>query len=136
LSSVFLLNTVGVINEHALEQLELVVECTKSVRVRDDGAAESKSSSSSSSSSGSGSVSDLAPHFPSFLWVLRDFALMLQDSSGRPISSKEYLEENLRPISEKHKNHQAKNHIRHVIKVCASTDALLRMCVCLCVRYF
>ena len=36
---------------------------------------------------------DLAPFFPNFVWVLRDFGLDLQ---GR--SSKEYLEDALQPI--------------------------------------
>jgi len=35
LSSLFVLNTQGTINEAALEQLELVVECTKKIRISD-----------------------------------------------------------------------------------------------------
>jgi hypothetical protein len=30
--------------------------------------------------------------FPSFLWVLRDFALKLVDAEGNKISPKQYLE--------------------------------------------
>jgi len=30
--------------------------------------------------------------FPAFLWVVRDFTLMLQDKNGNKINSKEYLE--------------------------------------------
>ncbi len=34
--------------------------------------------------------------FPSFLWLVRDFALRLEDSFGRPISPQEYLENALK----------------------------------------
>ena len=35
---------------------------------------------------------ELGEYFPSFLWVVRDFALQLKDSDGESITSKEYLE--------------------------------------------
>lgn len=38
------------------------------------------------------SAAELAEHFPSFLWVLRDFALQLEDEQQRPITSRQYLE--------------------------------------------
>ena len=34
--------------------------------------------------------SDFATFFPEFLWILRDFALMLKDANGRSMSPKEY----------------------------------------------
>lgn len=36
---------------------------------------------------------------PGFLWVLRDFALVLEDDSGRPLTEREYLEQTLRRFS-------------------------------------
>ena len=38
---------------------------------------------------------EYARFFPSFMWVVRDFALQLQDLDGEAISSKEYLEKAL-----------------------------------------
>ena len=38
-------------------------------------------------------LSGLAKEFPAFMWVLRDFALRLEDSNGKQISSDQYLEE-------------------------------------------
>jgi hypothetical protein len=35
---------------------------------------------------------DIAKIFPSFLWVLRDFALKLVDLEGNRITPKQYLE--------------------------------------------
>lgn len=66
--------------------MELVVECTKKIRVRDS-TSESKSDSTSAADE-----AELAEHFPAFLWVLRDFALSLADDNGNPITSKQYLE--------------------------------------------
>jgi len=34
--------------------------------------------------------------FPSFIWVLRDFSLKLEDSKGNKITSDEYLENSLK----------------------------------------
>ena len=107
LSSLFVLNTQGAINENALEQLELVLQMTERVRAREPpqpqpaAASAKRSASSSSSSTPSSSDSDmasLAAHFPDFLWVLRDFFLQLEDASGSPITAREYLENALRPV--------------------------------------
>lgn len=40
---------------------------------------------------------DLAEHFPTFFWVVRDFALQLISSEGENITPKEYLERALAP---------------------------------------
>ena len=68
----------GTINEKALEELELVVECSKRIRV-------------SESSDPEAAVADLGRHTPQFTWVLRDFVLELQDAEGAQINSREYV---------------------------------------------
>lgn len=40
---------------------------------------------------------EYSQYFPSFMWVVRDFALQLVDTEGEPITSKEYLEKALHP---------------------------------------
>jgi hypothetical protein len=70
--------------------MELVVECSKKIRVRDTG-------SDSKTGPHHDDAAELAEHFPSFLWVLRDFALALQDDNNNPITSKQYLEAALKP---------------------------------------
>jgi hypothetical protein len=80
LSSVFILNTQGALDETTLEQLELVTHCTKRIRIRDDESV---------------SADELGRYFPAFLWVLRDFALELKDAKGGPITSQAYLEQAL-----------------------------------------
>ena len=55
-------------------------------------------------------------HFPSFLWVLRDFALRLQDERGNAITSQEYLEGCLRSQPGHSDTAISKNHTRQLIR--------------------
>ena len=65
LSSYFLYNSTGSIDENALSSLSLVVNLTKHLQIR---AGENSSSEKS--------ISEI---MPSFMWVVRDFALQLVD---------------------------------------------------------
>ena len=59
---------------------------------------------------------DMQKHFPSFLWIVRDFSLRMQDKHGVKITSKEYLENALteqKGVSDKIEN---KNRIRRLLK--------------------
>ena len=125
LSSLFLLNTHGAITESALEQLELVVQMTERVRVREaqpsaPSTSTSKRSaapapSSSTAASTDEELSALALHFPDFLWVLRDFALQLEDASGAPITPRQYLDQALQPVQGARS--AEKNRIRRVLSL-------------------
>jgi len=72
LSSVFLLNTKGVLSEGLFNSLSLV--CNLAEHVEESGQEASK---------------------PALVWLLRDFVLDLRDESGQDISSDEYLEKSL-----------------------------------------
>jgi hypothetical protein len=61
---------VGSIDENALNTLNLVINLAKDIQ--------SKTNNSSDDSS----------QFPSFLWIVRDFTLMMVDKNGEKISSK------------------------------------------------
>lgn len=74
----------------------------------------SKGASASSSSTSTANLADLAEYFPSFLWLLRDFALDLVDERGAEITSRQYLENALRERPEA--SQQSKNAIRSSIK--------------------
>eukprot|EP00854_Cymbomonas_tetramitiformis_P005191 gene5191-6316_t len=89
LSSLFIYNQMGGIDEAALERLQLIVEMTKHIRVR----------------AGRGSTNELAQYTPTFFWLLRDFYLDLSDVSGKTITPRDYLESALSPV-------EAKNTIR------------------------
>jgi len=55
----------------------------------------------------------LSDYLPSFLWVVRDFALQLVDEEGTPLSSQEYLE---RALTEKGPSDDPKNQVRRALK--------------------
>ena len=82
LCSYFLYNSVGVVDEAAIDRLFLVGELTKHIAL------------SGSSASSSSNNTDLAHFFPPFMWVLRDFSLRLE-REGREITPKEYLDDAL-----------------------------------------
>jgi hypothetical protein len=60
------------------------------------------------------SVLDLAPYFPKFVWLLRDFNLKLVDNNNDPITPKQYLDFALGLFSEKtkmeYKEHKIQDH--------------------------
>ncbi|WIA28438.1 hypothetical protein OEZ86_010982 [Tetradesmus obliquus] len=102
LSSMFVFNQMGPIDEAALDRLSLVTQITKHIRVRAGGAAAED-------------ASELSTFTPSFLWLLRDFYLDLEDE-GRKVSPREYLETALSPSAGAGAAVEAKNQIRGSIK--------------------
>ena len=100
LSSYFLYNSVGGIDESALQNLNFVINLSKFIRLKND-------------SNNDSNPEELSNLFPSFLWVLRDFSLQLIDDNGENISPKQYLEK----VLEGTKNiNDPKNRIRKLIK--------------------
>ncbi|GMF19492.1 unnamed protein product [Phytophthora lilii] len=105
LSSLFVFNTMGVIDEGAIDRLYLVSELTKHVCVSTHPAT---APGSTNGFGGNGTTSEesvlsgdkleesraLAPHFPPFVWLLRDFLLDMQ-IDGNALTANEYLEKAL-----------------------------------------
>ena len=102
LSSLLIYNSVGTIDEGALQNISLIVNMSKQLQIRSQGGKECD-------------PEELKSYFPSFLWVLRDFALRLTDPQGNPISPKQYLENSLYPQKGSSDNVELKNRIRRVI---------------------
>jgi len=59
---------------------------------------------------------DLSKIFPKLLWVLRDFSLKLVDTTGNPISMKEYLDNSLKDVKGVSENIKQKNRIRMILR--------------------
>ena len=106
LSSYLIYNSLGAIDDAALESMSLVVQLARCVRDKPaagtDGDAEggSKSASISTLAAAAREKQDpvaLRQHFPRFLWLLRDFALELT-IEGRSVTEEEYLEHALKPL--------------------------------------
>ena len=54
--------------------------------------------------------------FPSFLWILRDFSLKLEDADGNIISSRQYLENSLKEMKGCSETVESKNRVRRLLK--------------------
>lgn len=102
LSSLLIYNSVGTIDEGALQNISLIVNMSKQLQIR-------------ACSGKEADPEELKSYFPSFLWVLRDFTLKLIDHQGNPISAKQYLENALLPQKGTSDNIELKNRIRRVI---------------------
>ncbi|XP_033081396.1 guanylate-binding protein 3 isoform X4 [Trachypithecus francoisi] len=84
LSSTFVYNSMGTINQQAMDQLHYVTELTHRIR--------SKSSPDENENEDS---ADFVSFFPDFVWTLRDFSLDLE-ADGQPLTADEYLEYSLK----------------------------------------
>ncbi|KAL5715833.1 hypothetical protein ACHQM5_017601 [Ranunculus cassubicifolius] len=101
LSSMFIYNQMGGIDESALDRLSLVTEMTKHIRVRASG--------------GKSTPSELGQFSPIFVWLLRDFYLDLTEDN-RKITPRDYLELALRPMDGGGRDIVSKNEIRESIR--------------------
>lgn len=102
LSSCFLYNSIGTIDECAIENLSLIVNLSKNIQIN-------------AKSEGEDDSDDYAKYFPTFIWVVRDFALQLVDSSGEEISAKMYLDKALAPQNGFTDEIENKNRIRRLL---------------------
>ncbi|KDP21017.1 hypothetical protein JCGZ_21488 [Jatropha curcas] len=101
LSSMFIYNQMGGIDEAALDRLSLVTQMTKHIRVRASG--------------GRTTASEIGSFSPIFVWLLRDFYLDLVEDN-RKITPRDYLELALRPVQGTGRDIAAKNEIRDSIR--------------------
>ncbi|KAJ6370524.1 hypothetical protein OIU76_028748 [Salix suchowensis] len=101
LSSLFVYNQMGVIDEAALDCLSLVTEMTKHIHVKASGEKDT--------------VRDLGHFSPVFVWLLRDFYLDLKADNTK-ITPCDYLELALRPVLGSRKDVAARNKIRESIR--------------------
>ncbi|XP_036613724.1 guanylate-binding protein 1-like [Trichosurus vulpecula] len=84
LSSTLVYNSMGTINQQAMDQLHYVTELTERVRVKYSPSTAEKEDST-----------HFVNFFPDFVWTVRDFTLELK-INGQPITSDEYLEKALK----------------------------------------
>ncbi|KAF7803401.1 guanylate-binding protein 1-like [Senna tora] len=101
LSSMFIYNQMGGIDEAALDRLSLVTQMTKHIRVKASG--------------GRTTASELGQFSPIFVWLLRDFYLDLTEDN-RKITPRDYLELALRPVQGGGRDIASKNEIRDSIR--------------------
>lgn len=91
LSSVLLYNSMGPIDEDALENISLITNLAKHLRISGAGGGEEETK---------GDItiqydSEMSRYLPTLFWVLRDFSLEMVNAQGEPITSDQYLEQSL-----------------------------------------
>ncbi|XP_037357174.1 guanylate-binding protein 1-like [Talpa occidentalis] len=84
LSSTLVYNSMGTINQQAMDQLHYVTELTDRIRAK-----------SSPDTNEVEDSADFVSFFPDFVWTLRDFSLDLE-ADGQPITPDEYLKISLK----------------------------------------
>ena len=117
LSSFFILNTQGVIDEAAIDRLYVVGEITKRVCVASSKKEkEEKGKKDEKEERKEKEEEALSEHFPPFMWLLRDFHLSLE-REGRTLSTSEYLEQSLSNRSTKQgRRSEERNDTRRAVR--------------------
>mmetsp|Transcript_2652 Transcript_2652/g.5293 ORF Transcript_2652/g.5293 Transcript_2652/m.5293 type:complete len:559 (-) Transcript_2652:30-1706(-) len=115
LSSCFIYNSIGAIDEQAIDDLHLVLNLARHLHQRSEQGADAAS------------MLELAQYFPSFVWALRDFHLEPLDETGAPLSECGYLESALRPAPGQDEKNRLREAIRELF-VERSCVALPRPC--------
>ena len=114
LCSKLIYNSLGSIDEDAISNLSFVANLTQMIHVN------SKKNKNANNEMGGDDeeeeeeddIDELASFFPSFLWIVRDFALELHDEDGNEMSSKEYLERSLEQNDGFDEAEAERNHVR------------------------
>lgn len=103
MSSLFLFNSFSSIDESAINSLSFILNLSQAIKInKNDDKAKPE---------------ELAKYFPSFLWLIRDFSLKLEDSEGNTITSKQYLENALALVKGSSSSVEEKNRIRRMINL-------------------
>ena len=102
ISSLFVYNSFGAIDENAINNLSFVLNLSKTIKIK--------------SVSIEDNEEELAQYFPTLLWLLRDFSLKLEDKNGNVITEKQYLENALEELSGMSSTIEEKNRVRALIR--------------------
>ena len=102
ISSLFVYNSFGAIDENQITDLSFVLNLSKTIKIK--------------SVSIEDNEEELAKYFPTLLWLLRDFSLKLEDKNGNVITEKQYLENALVELSGLSSTIEEKNRVRALIR--------------------
>lgn len=103
MSSLFIFNSIGSIDEQSINQLSLTTTLSNNIAV-----ATSKNSSRNDEYA-------LSYFTPKFIWLLRDFTLEIQDLQGKNITANQYLENALLDERTAYKNSESNKKIRKAL---------------------
>ena len=103
ISSLFIFNSFGTIDENAISSLSFVLNLSKTIKLKNN-------------QIGENNENELAEYFPTLLWLLRDFHLKLEDNDGNKINEKQYLETALRNVNGTSETIIEKNRVRTLLR--------------------
>lgn len=83
LSSLFLYNSFGVIDETALQSLNFIINLSKFIELK---------TNMNNKLTTNNDLDELSNHFPPLLWILRDFSLQMINDEKENMSAKDYME--------------------------------------------
>lgn len=92
------------IDEASISNLNLVLHLTKNIHLKSTGNNEELD------------AEEYSQYFPSFMWIVRDFALQMVDNFGEEIDVSQYLENALAECKGFSESIEEKNRIRRLIK--------------------
>lgn len=75
ISSCFIFNSMGAIDEESLENLQMIANLSQNIHIKANG-------------NDNVTMEEFSQYMPTFLWVLRDFSLDLQNKEGDEITCK------------------------------------------------
>ena len=102
ISSLFIYNSFGAIDETQVSNLSFVLNLSKTIKIKSIAIEDTEE--------------ELSKYFPTLLWLLRDFSLKLEDKNGNVITEKQYLESALRELSGLSNSVEEKNRVRNLIR--------------------
>jgi len=103
MSSLFMFNSIGSIDEKSISQLSLTTKLSENIAL------------SGNKKNSEHDEAQLAKFTPKFIWILRDFTLELQDSYQKNINPTQYLENALRDQSTISKSNEQNRKIRSAL---------------------
>ena len=123
LSSYFVLNSMGVIDEAAIDRLFLITEISKRLCAATGPAgapgattAADAAATAEEEEAGASSRKELSRFFPPLLWLLRDFVLELRDDKGASLSPDQYMERALESRAAGQRRADERNETRAAIR--------------------
>ena len=102
ISSLFIFNTIGNIDQTSLTNLEYILKCIKNIKLKSTLEEEN--------------ASEIGEYFPMLLWVLQNSNLKLEDKNGNTITEKQYMENELELIDGSTESIEESNNIRTDVK--------------------
>jgi hypothetical protein len=103
LSSLFMYNSKNAIDQASLNDLSLVTQISKHMRMNAPAPQQQNKRRKAEAGSSDGdqqqqNEEELREALPTFMYIIRDFVLKLQDTSGKPISASTYLDNALQHV--------------------------------------